>query len=146
MLYQIVFQARSFFTMFTIINIIIIIYKFHATVCSWLQDDIKQPCLVLSSNPSGVRYSVVQGRSPCFGSWVQIVPWRSFNLFHSVSGVIISASKALRQSSFAEADRINITGLDYWCRQKKIAGNHTCRCKLQSILKFSTFFKNASKF
>ena len=121
MLYQIVFQARSFFTMFTIINIIIIIYKFHATVCSWLQDDIKQPCLVLSSNPSGVRYSVVQGRSPCSGSWVHVVLWRSFSIFHSVSDLLIAASKVVRRSSFAKAlasDRISITGSDYWCCRK----------------------------
>ena len=44
-----------------------------------------------------------QDRSPCSGSWVHIVLWRSFSLYHTVSGFLIAASKALRRSSFADA-------------------------------------------
>ena len=86
-----------------IITIIIIICKFHARVCPLLRDDTKQLCLVPSSNQSEGRYSMVQDRSPCSGSWVHIVQWGSFSLYHSVSGFLIAASKALRWSSFGKA-------------------------------------------
>ena len=46
---------------------------------------------------------MVQDRSPWSVSWVHIVLRCSFSLYHSVSGFLIAASKALRQSSFMEA-------------------------------------------
>ena len=49
--------------MFAIINIIIVLItgKFHARKWLWLQDNASQFHLVPFSNPSGSKYSVMQG-------------------------------------------------------------------------------------
>ena len=142
LIYQNVFQARSFETMFTIINIIIIC-KFHARVCPWLEDDTVLFCAF--TNPNGGRYSVVHDRSPCSGSWVHIVLWRSFSLYHSVAGFLIAASKALRWSFFGEAlatwqNKCNLfRGL--MSPEKNTNLESHLLVQLQFLLKFSTFFK-----
>ena len=85
--------------MFTIVNIIVIICKFYATVCPWLQDDTKNPTPKFEWRPIIIgtkSFSMLR-------VWVHIVLWCSFSLFHSVSGFLIVARKAVRRSSFAEA-------------------------------------------
>ena len=137
--------------MFTIINIIIIIIiicKFHARVCPWVQDDAKLFCLVPSSNQSGRRYSVVQDHSPGSWFWVYVVLRHPFSLFHSSPDFLFATSKALIRSSSGEArvvwphkcHRFKLKLL--MSPEKKLAWNQTCWCKLQSLLKFSTFFSN----
>ena len=93
--------------MFTIIYIIIIIiWIFHARVCPWLQDNTKSSVLCLPQIRVKADIEcqlVVQGHSPCSGSFVHIVRWRSLSIFHSVSGFLIAVSKAHRRSSPVEA-------------------------------------------
>ena len=100
------------------------------SLCPWLKYGTKHFCLVSSSNPSGGRYSVVQDRSPCSSSKVNIVLWHSFSLFHSVSGSSLPPAKLSDDQPLLtlwQRDRISITGLDDWCRQKKtLAWNRTC--------------------
>ena len=135
--------------MINIINIIIIIIcKFHARVCQWLQDDTKRFCLVPSSNPSGGRYSVVQDHFPCSGSWVHIVLWRSFSLFiqsqvSSLPPAKFSDDHRLRK--LWQRDRISITGFDDWFRQKKNTGLEShLLVQIATPLKIQNLFQNCS--
>ena len=66
-------SSHSFKTMFTIMIIIIIIEKFHASAWPSLQDDASQLYVVPFSNLSGGSNSVMQYRSPRSGSSTLVV-------------------------------------------------------------------------
>ena len=123
------FQARSFSLMFIVINIIVIIGKFHARAWPWLH--AYTIYLVLFSNPSGDRYSVMQDRSLRSG----------FTLFWSV--ILVSSIRPrfpyCRQQSSPTIIRWGSSGNvnDNWFKwvmssdKKTLAWNRTCCCKLE---------------
>ena len=61
-------QVCRSFKLFVIVNIVIVIFtgKSHARTWLWLQDDTSQFYIVPFSNPSGGKYSMVQGISSRF--------------------------------------------------------------------------------
>ena len=132
-----------------IINILIIIDKFHARVWPWLHAIMIY--LVPFSNPSWANMQ-----------WCKVVlhapglrcSRASFWSFLSGRGFLIAASKALRQWSSGklwQRDRINIIGLNEWRRQtKKTLPWKRIWWKMQYFLnwvlsKLSTFFQQFFK-
>ena len=88
--------------------------------------------------------SVVQDHFPCSESLVHIVLWRSFSLYHSVSGFLIAA----RRSSFGEA-LATWPNKYHWFRWLMSPDKNTSLewhllVQIAILLKVSNLFKNAS--
>ena len=82
---------------------------------------------------------------------VQIVLGRPFGLFHPAAVSLLLPAKLSDNhplGKLLQRDRINITGLNERCRQTKKNIGLESHLLMQIVvpLKFSTFFKNASKF
>ena len=80
---------------------------------------------------------------------VQFVLMRSFCYFHLAAVFLLPPEKLSDNhplGKLRQRDRINITGLNEWCRQtKKISTwNGTCWCKLQSFLNSVSFLQQYS--
>ena len=134
--------------MFTIINIIIIC-KFHARVCSWLQDDTNSSVLCFP-----------QYRVEADIQWYKIVlhaPGPESTLIYGVLLVFTIRSQVFSLPSAKllddhhlgklwQRDRINITGLDDWCCQKKNTSLESHLLKQITItFTIKYFLKNVSK-
>ena len=124
------------------INIsIIIIAKFYTRAWSWLHASTIY--LVPFSNPSGGQYSMKQDRSPRHGSrlfWgvlfvFSIRPRFSYCRQQS-SPTIILCGKLWQR------DRINITGLNEWCRHTQ----KTIGLESHLVVQFSVPFLNSVPF
>ena len=133
--------------MFTIINIIIIIGKFHARAWPWLQVDAGRFYIVPFSNPSGGRCSTVRDHSPRFRSLL-------FN------GVLLVFSIPPHVSPFPPVKRSDEhplgEDLATWPNkykwftwvispEKKPTWNRICWTNCSRFFKFRTFFKNTLK-
>ena len=113
-------QVRRFFKLFALVNIVIVIItvKFHARTWLWLQDDTNQFYLVLSSNPSEGKYSMMQGLSSLFRS-------KFPNCRQQSSRMIILWEKLW------QCGRINIIGLKEGYHQKNTNFESYLLIKLQ---------------
>ena len=139
--------------MFTIINIIIIIIISNfMPECLWPQDDTKQFCLVPSSNDQIRVETDIQ-----LYKIVLHTSGPESTLFYGVLVVfsILSPVSSLPPAKFSDdhplqklwqRDRLNITGIDDWCRKKKkLAWNRTCWCKIAITFKMQYLFQKCFK-
>ena len=147
-MYQNVFQvaqAKTFQMMFAIINIIDIIGKFHAGAWPWLQDDAASSvlCLFQIWLEADIQWYIIILHAPgCSrASFWSFPSNRRFPHCHQQSSLTI-----ILWGKLCQCDRINITGVNGCCHQKKtLSWNHTSLCKLQSSLNSAPFSQNTSK-
>ena len=130
--------------MFTIINIIsIIIGKFHARAWLWLHSSIFCLSHIWMEVDIPVWKIVLHA----------LVPGCSMALFWSFHPAVVSLLSPEKLSDnhplgkLRQRDRINITGLNEWCRQTKklLAWNRTCWFKLQFLLNSVPFLQQCFK-
>ena len=126
------------------------ICKFHATAWPWLHASIIY--LLSVSNLSACKpiFSCVRSFSTLR---VQVVLRHNFGHFNPVAVSLLPPEKLSNNQPLGklwQRDRINITGLNEWCRHKKtLACSRTFWCKLRFFLNsvpFSTILQSCNAF